>query len=260
MPGVSVWGIGMVRDEADIIGSALRRLLREVDHVLVADNRSTDGTADVLRSMEGVTVLDDPDPEFAMARKLTALAHIAAQRGATWVVPFGGDEVWLAREGGRVADALVALPEEIAVARAVVFDHVPTALDPPHDDPIARMVYRRPEPKPLKRLAYRATPGLSIGHGAHDGSIAGGRKARVAEGLFVIRHFSVRSPEQFVRKTRIAAEGFAVTDLPLLASIHRRRWVRELDAGGDDALVARFYDEFWVDDPDAAGLVRDPCP
>jgi hypothetical protein len=257
---MSVWAVAMVRDEADIVGPVLARIRREVDHILVADNRSTDGTLEILRSTEGVTVLADPDPEFAMGRKLTALAQIARQRGASWIVPFAADEVLLARDGGRVADALAALPDDVLLAQAVVFDHVPTGQDPEGEDPIARMVYRRPDPKVMTRLAFRARPDLRIGHGGHTATFRDVGKPRVAEGLLVIRHFGVRSPEQFVRKTEIAAEGFAVTDLPPLTSIHRRRWVRDLDAGGTDAIVARFYDEFWVEDPEAAGLVRDPCP
>jgi hypothetical protein len=250
----------MVRDEADIIGPVLERMTREVDHVLVADNRSTDETPEILRSVEGVTVVEDPDPEFAMGRKLTALALVAMQRGASWVVPFGADEVWLANDGRRVADVLAGLPEDVLLARAIVFDHVATAGDPAGDDPVARMVHRRPEPKPVRRVVCRTRRDLLILHGGHHASFAGVAEPRVAEDLLVIHHYPVRSPEQFVRKARLAAEGLAGTNLPEFVSAHRRSWVRDLEAGGDEGVVARFYDEFWVEDPGAAGLVRDPSP
>ena len=257
---MSVWGVAMVRDEADVIGPVLDRMRREVDHLLVADNRSIDGTSEILRATEGVTVVDDPDPAYAQARKMTALARLATHRGATWIVPFDADEVWRARDGGRIADVLAALPDDVLLARAAVFDHVSTGRDAADEDPVARMVWRRPNPKPLPKVACRARPGLRIHKGNHHAVHPGAGEPRVAEGRLEVRHFGVRSPEQFVRKAGIAAEGLAGSDLPEFVSVHRRGWVRDLDAHGADGLRARFYEEFWVDDPEAAGLVRDPCP
>lgn len=56
----SVWGVTVVRDEADIIGHTVRHLLRQgVDGVIVLDHRSTVGTSAVLAELtaeEGTVV------------------------------------------------------------------------------------------------------------------------------------------------------------------------------------------------------------
>ena len=173
---MTVWAVGVVRDEADIIEATVTRMLRQVDHVLVADNGSVDGTEEILRSLDRVTVLVDPDPDFYVdeqqARRTTALASLAAQRGARWVVPFDADEVWVARDGRRLRDVLDDVPDNVLVARAEMVNHVVTDRDPPGPDPLARMVYRRPEFHHLPKVACRTDPGLWIVNGNHRATYA----------------------------------------------------------------------------------------
>ena len=54
-------GVSMVRDEEDIIGATVRHLLGQVDAVLIADNRSIDGTRDVLADIMEQEPLINPD-------------------------------------------------------------------------------------------------------------------------------------------------------------------------------------------------------
>jgi hypothetical protein len=255
---MTVWGIGIVRDEADIIEATVSRMLREVDHVLVADNRSVDGTDEILRSLDGVTVLVDPDPNFygkdQQPRRMSALASLAGERGARWVVPFDADEVWVSYDG-RVGDVLEDLPDEILLARAPWLNHVVTDRDPPGPDPVARMVYRRPRYDFRPKVACRAGPGLWISMGHHHATYPGDAKPRCVDGLVCVRHFPVRSAEQFVRKVRYRADG-----IPPGPRDERRPWVRIIEEEGEEALVARFHEDYWFADPDEAGLVLDPCP
>jgi hypothetical protein len=256
---VTVWAVGVVRDEADIIEATVSRMLRQVDHVLVADNRSVDGTGEILRSFDRVTVVVDPDPnfyvDFQQARRTTALASLAGQRGADWVVPFDADEVWVARDGRRLGDVLDGVPDDILVARAEMVNHVLTDRDPPGSDPPARMVYRRPEYHFMPKAACRPGPGLWIVKGNHDAKYRGVDTPRHADGLLLVHHYPVRSAEQFVRKIRYLTNGsFERT------SGDRRVWVRALEAEGEAGLVERFEKEERFADPEAAGLVFDPCP
>jgi hypothetical protein len=259
---VTVWGISVVRDEADIIEATVSRMLREVDHVLVADNRSVDGTDEILRSLDGVTVLVDPDPAFNyhQAQRMTVLAALAAQRGARWVVPFDADEVWVAHDG-RVGDVLDGLQDEVLLARAPWLNHVNTDRDPPVTNPLARMVYRRREFDPMPKVACRTRPELSINKGNHNATYRGVPTPRCVEGLFRVHHFPIRSAEQFVRKVRQKAETLSDSSLPEFVGVDKRPWVRILEEEGEDALVARVYQgHWWFADPDEAGLVLDPCP
>ena len=59
-----VWGIAMVKNEADIIGPIVAHMRDQVDHVLIADNLSTDETPDILWA-SGAEVIVDDDPALA---------------------------------------------------------------------------------------------------------------------------------------------------------------------------------------------------
>lgn len=82
----------MVRNEQDVIETVIRHLLAEgVDHVLVADNLSTDQTRAILDRLSEilpVTVIDDPEPAYRQSEKVTALARRAGEQGGTWIIPF----------------------------------------------------------------------------------------------------------------------------------------------------------------------------
>jgi hypothetical protein len=263
---MTVWAVGVVRDEADIIEATVSRMLRQVDHVLVADNRSVDGTGEILRSFDRVTVVVDPDPNFQVdlqqARRTTALASLAAQRGADWVVPFDADEVWVARTGRRIGDVLEDLPDNILVERAETVDHVVTDRDPPGADAPARMVYRRPEYHRARKVACRTRPGLWIIKGNHDAKYRGVAEPPGVDGLLRVHHFPVRSAEQFVRKIGYQADGRRRSrpEVPNLLAPAKMTWIGILEEEGEDALMARFDAEHRFADPNAARLVLDPCP
>ena len=257
---MTVWAVGVVRDEADIIEATVTRMLRQVDHVLVADNRSVDGTGEILRSLERVTVVVDPDPDFHVdmqqqARRTTALASLAGQRGARWVIPFDGDEVWVASDGRRLGDVLEGLPDSVFLARAETLNHVITDRDPPGPDAPARMVYRRPEFPSFPKVACRTGPGLWIMKGSHHATYPGVAVPRWVDGLLRVHHFPVRSAAQFVRKISYQLD---LPQEPMDPA--RRTWIRILEEEGEDALAARFDEEQRFADPDEAGLVLDPCP
>ena len=244
----------------------MTRMLRQVDHVLVADNRSVDGTGEILRSLDRVTVVVDTDPDFHVdheqARRTTALASLAAQRGANWVVPFDGDEVWVARDGRRIGDLLEGLPHSILVARARTLDHVITDRDPPGADAPARMVYRHPKFNRTPKVACRTGQGLWIVKGNHRATYRGVPEPPAVDGLLRVHHFPVRSADQFARKVTYRADGVwrSQPTVEQFLTSDKEAWMRILEQGGEDALVARFDEEHRFADPDAAGLVFDPCP
>ena len=60
----------MVKDEADIVAATRRADAGQVDHVLVADNGSTDGTAAILDASSRVRASSPtPRPVTASARR-----------------------------------------------------------------------------------------------------------------------------------------------------------------------------------------------
>lgn len=256
---MAVIAIATVRDEADIIRATVERMLAQVDVVIVADNRSVDGTREILEQLP-VTLIDDPEVGYWQSQKMTALAERARDEGAEWVVPFDADEVWLARDGRRIADALLELPDSTLIARADLYDHVSTGHDP-GGDPVTRMAWRRLGAAPLPKIACRAMPGLVVQQGNHGAWFDHTDLPPTISNVLTVRHFPYRSVEQFISKARNGAAAYAATDLPDDVGKHWRDYGRLLEAHGPDALGDVFREHFWCADPTAANeLVYDPCP
>lgn len=252
---MTVAGVCMVKDEADVIEGTLRHMADEVDFLLVADNCSTDDTRAILDKLVHelpLTVIDDPDPGYEQSRKMSALAAQAASSGATWIVPFDADEIWLATD--RITTILGDLDATVAAAR--LFNHFPTAVDLPGDDPFRTIVWRQRQPGDLPKVAFRWEPGATIHQGNHGVTLPSGNRMVTA---LEVRHFPYRSADQFVRKARNGANAYRATDLPVTEGAHWRAYGDLLDRLGEEALHDVFRQHFWALSPVDAGWVQDPA-
>ena len=240
----------MVRDEADVLPYTLRGLLKQgADHVIVADNLSTDRTPDILANAERenpgrFTVQQDDEVGYYQADKMTALAHQAAELGASWVWPCDADEYFYAR-GGTVADFLAGT--DLDVVGAQVYDHIATDDDDPTDpNPFTRIRWRRQAPQRMAKVLFRPHPDMRVHMGNHDVDHPGEK----GTGLFA-RHYQYRSFEQMVRKLTNGREAYEATDLHEMYGTHWRE-------GG-----ARSTDEHhveWRRLCEEPGLIEDPAP
>ena len=256
---MAVYGISMMRDEADVARQVVSHMLGQVDAVIVADNGSTDGTRDILDELP-VQVVDDPDRAYWQSAKMTRLAHLAGEHGATWVVPFDADELWHSPGGQRIGDVLNSLAPEFLIAEAAVYDHVTSSLDDPAEaDPFRRIGWRRNDPLPLPKVACRVRPDLVVDAGNHAATYS--LAAPRYRGLLSVRHFPYRSADQFIRKARNGAAAYAATDLPETVGAHWRAYGRILDESGEEALAGVYREWFHLPDPqNTAGVIFDPAP
>lgn len=207
--------VGIVKDEADIIGYTIDHLHREgVDHIVVADNMSTDGTVGIL-AQSAVQIVYDRDPAWYQARKMNDLIAEHCKPG-DWVIPFDADERWTGITG-TLRDALSATQAD--VLNAQVYDYLPTPHDPDEPNPFTRICWREPNPETYPVVAFRYTPGVVIEEGNHGVRHPG----RVEAGLSV-RHYQYRSFEQFCRKLRNGRRALEATNLPAYIGAHWRTW------------------------------------
>lgn len=225
-----VVAVTMVKDEVDIVARTVGHIATQVDHVIVADNMSTDGTRQVLDNLArdiDLTVVDDNEVGYHQSKKMTELAFQArVNHGAEWIVPFDADEWWYS-PFGRIGDILDGLAKQWLVMEATLYDHVATGEDPAAPDPIERLGWRRAKPGAMPKVACRWREDLTINMGNHSASYIGG--ATKFESQLVIRHFPYRSVEQLIGKIRNGAAAYAATDLAPEFGAHWRQWGEALD-------------------------------
>ena len=252
---MTTFGISMVKNEFDIIGYTLQNMVEQVDHVIIADNMSTDNTRDILEGFgDKVTVVEDNDPAYRQSEKMTKLAIQAKSEGATWVVPFDADEHWEAIKGGTIADALRGLDQDVAIAK--MYNFVPTEDDSLDClNPTLRMSYRLKEWNPLHKVACRTHSGLVIEMGNHSATYPY-QSVRAADDVLRVRHYPWRSPDQFVNKAVQGGRALALTDLPDHMGAHWRQYNALVEEHGPEALKAVFEEHFYYKNPSIHGALE----
>lgn len=218
-----VWAIAMVRNELDIVDQVLDHLLSQgVDHVLVADNRSTDGTSERLlqRQSAQVHVVRDDEIGYYQAEKMTRLARAANRSGADWIIPFDADEFWFA-EGASLATWLRR--SDLDVVEAVMHNVFPTTVGTVMDR--ARPIHGK--------VAFRAHALARLSQGNHSVDRPGRRDP--GRHLY-LAHLPWRSYEQFISKVDQGAKALAAVTMEDRLGDHWRRLGRD----DENALRARW--------------------
>ncbi|MCY7290530.1 MAG: glycosyltransferase family 2 protein [Cryobacterium sp.] len=218
-----VWAVTMVRDEVDIIEHTVRHLLTQgVDHVLVADNLSTDGTRHLLDDLASrdprVHIAVDDEPAYYQSEKMTRLARAAWRAGADWVIPFDADELWFAC-GQSLKEYLSSLSADssnieatIAMSHARMHDGVPTGGPQP---PVTAPIMTDSTPTLPGKVAIRTHPLMVVVMGNHGAK----RVGTVDYGLRLV-HLQYRSLAHVERKAKQGWEALRLADAPEDVGIH----------------------------------------
>ena len=236
-PG-EVWAVSMVRNEVDIVGEVVRHLRRQgVDHVVISDHGSTDGTRELLEQLSAddphVHLVLDVEPVFYQSEKITYLARRAWRAGADWVIPFDGDEFWFARDVP-VADFLRATGDDVVFG---AFHHM-VKTSPGVAGPDATYLLD-PVPAFPSKVAFRSHPLAVVIPGNHDVA----RVGRRGHGLYVA-HAQYRDPEQVARKLRQGMAAAGATLDPLMGE-HWRDGARL-----DDEVISEVWEAISSGRPD----------
>jgi hypothetical protein len=241
-------------NEADIIRSTVTHLLGQVDHVVVYDNLSTDGTYEILKELP-VELHRDEEPGYIQHEKFSRWAADALEAGFKWVVPCDADEIWYWRRG-TVKERLEA-EKKADLVEVVRYDHVRTPLDPEDEpDPVLRLGWRKRHSSALK-VACRLEPGLIISPGAHAAwyHVPFVEEPLRSQGLEA-RHFQYRDDERWVRRRREGALALRAGGLPESVAGHWRR--SEVLTDAEVLAEAR---GLWSDNPRYdRSVVFDPAP
>lgn len=214
----------MVKDESDIIRQTIEHMLKQVDHIIVADNMSRDGTSEILKSLS-VEVFTDSQVGYYQGPKITAMAqYVGEYYGADFICPFDADEVWRASEPRQtVKEVLEHLRPKTMTAEAQWLTHNPNG---------TTTIERLP------KVACRYHPNLVIDQGNHFAHY--GKPVEKAVGLLKVDHYPWRSPEQALRKIRNGIAAYrAAPDLPEKYGTHWKELARVLETEGEEAVIQR---------------------
>ncbi|WP_347756288.1 glycosyltransferase family 2 protein [Agrococcus sp. ProA11] len=243
----------MVRDEADIIAAMLEHhLAHGVDHILVTDNGSVDGTREILADYARVaplTVFDDPVHRKQQSEVVTRMARLAAtEHGADWVINGDADEFLRPVDPGlSLAEVFQQLPAAVGSFQVPVVNLVgPFARQ---GSGIRRLTHRdlRTEEQlqaagliahPTSNAIHIGDPDVEVVQGNHGVSTPAGVEPPAELALEVL-HLPWRSMEQIERKTRNMGEGYdANPELRPSPRHHGMRDWRRMRAGLLTAFVA----------------------
>lgn len=242
----SVWGIVMVKNEADVIEAFVTHAFTQgLDCLLIMDNGSSDGTREKLNDLSSTHHLligEDQEPGYFQAHKMSRLAWAAWRGGADWVVPMDADEFWLG-EQGTLAQDLGQRTSDVVTAK--VYNVFPTPRQPQLTAPTGPVRFDH-EPGPHDKVCARSFPGMWFSVGNHFVSRPGRR-----EGTLKIVHLPWRSFEQYQRKVTQGASALARTNLALDLGSHwrvnagmskdvlRERWKNLLRGSAPDDMTWR---------------------
>lgn len=203
--------ISVVRDEADIIEAFARHNLSFVDRLYIADDGSTDATAEILRRLteEGLPVeLFDMagDASYFQSRKtMELLRHAMAQEDWTYIFPLDGDE-FLAVESRQVLEEDLSTLGPREVGGLNPRHHVMSAEDDPSDpDPLSRQRHiARHAPHVFKVVVsteLARDPGSRLRDGNHVLDHWNNRMPATLLPRVELAHFPTRSMDQLVAKS-----------------------------------------------------------
>lgn len=251
----------MVRDEIDVVGAMLDHHLRQgVDVVIVTDNGSVDGTAELLADYAARGLVDlrhDPVQRKQQGATVTAMARDAYRlHSANWVINADADEFWVARDRSMsLKQAFDEIPESVGSFNVPVFDMIgEPALD---GTGLSRLIYkdRRSDVRLVEigllahstpNAAHIGSPDVTVSQGNHVVSIASEGTPDAAAEIEVL-HFPWRSWAQYARKVENAGRSYENSDLTPSPNHHGMRDYRRLQDGSLFALYTARH-------PDAAEL------
>lgn len=194
----------LVRNEEDIIGENLEyHLNKGVDHFIITDHYSIDGTMDILREYEKKGVAEvrvEQSNEHHQAQWVTEMARQALSKyDASWIINNDADEFWIPQKGN-LKEFFHTIPQETYKIHVNRFDFFyKYSKDLKFYDV---MLFREFQRRWIK-CCHRAVPDIAVDVGNHDAnSESMNIKGYGSSGTddLIIFHYPVRTVERYKKK------------------------------------------------------------
>lgn len=256
----------MVRDEADIVGAMLTHHRKQgIDHVIVTDNASVDGTLDILRVFERdgyITLWHDPVHRKQQGEAVTRMArHAYSAFKADWVINADADEFWLPSDPmDTLRSVLERVPDEVQVFHSPVVNLTGA---PAREGSGLRRLNLRDQRTPAELresgIPFHPTPNavhrgdaeVVVAQGNHRAEAPGWHEASMRSGIEVM-HLPWRSWSHYAHKVRVSGEAYRAN--PELAPSPRHHGMLDFRRLGEGWLEAAYVAKHPSADTVQAGL------
>jgi hypothetical protein len=208
--------VSVVKNEADIIEAFVRHTLAWVDHHLIFDHASTDGTREILGALQAENLpltlfCDDALANLQQARSNHLTRHAARHQRADWVLPLDADEILCSPGSSRMAlenalrESGITQPASLPLLNYCLTD----VDDPAESNPVLRLRYRQPSISNTRKIfipsGLALDPGIVAGKGSHalyrGNEILPSRA--LPEGVY-LAHLALRSRQHQVLRVILA--------------------------------------------------------
>jgi glycosyltransferase involved in cell wall biosynthesis len=205
-------GIGMVKNEADIIEASVRHNLAFLDEFVILENGSTDGTREILLHLQAeglpLTLYDDPIVGYYQSDKMTAMVHkVLADSRPDFITVLDADEFIIVDSRSALEACLAALPPNL-VGHMPWKTYVPTPeiamgrITDPLRDIDDRRVHEHYQFGKIILNARGIDPSLTMLTGNHSVASRGIRGTLPLPDV-AVGHFPIRTLEQFNGKVLV---------------------------------------------------------
>lgn len=204
-----IFGISLVKNEEDIIESFVRYNLLIMDHLLIIDNGSTDGTLDILESMiaSGLPIsvtsdIGDYNQIMIMNHALLEVMH--GQYGAIpdFIIPIDADEFLVAEQNGVSPRDIIQNLDHDTLHKILWRTYIPSTIMTAPFTPEGMNVVRDKKYEVGEKLIIPTNlirEGFVLNNGNHDAFAPYSMTKHQCEFLRMA-HFPIRTPVQFFVK------------------------------------------------------------
>lgn len=205
MPTYPLLGLSVVKNEADIIEAMVRHNLRYLDHMVIYDNGSLDGTVDILHALAAETgrveVRIDTRAGHLQKRIINGFLRTRAlEYEPTQVVLLDGDEL-ICADVDMFRDTLLNCSDPVSIGWTTF---VPTATDDLSIlNPALRIQHRRVKELPLYRKTTVPAPAIGQSRVTAGSHVLKRDRAVIKAAFFdeiKIAHYPVRTKNQILTK------------------------------------------------------------
>ena len=246
--------ISMIRDEADVIRPFLRHLAALFDLVFLLDQRSSDGTSDIIRhACNARPGWSHWHMDFAGRHQkevTTAFTARAFEQGAGAVFLLDSDEFIDVRSRAELEAVADEMNTRCAPGLFTWKTCVPLHFDRWELDPDKTLWIGEPGARFSKvavpRALFLSVPGLRVAQGNHQVADAAGNQIGTVIPAGCFLHLPVRSRQQFLQKVFISAIANLAKGNPMTAEGTHKRLFLEVIAGRElsDATLMSIAAQF----------------